>query len=68
MNGPLSSSKRTKHIKAKYYLAKDYSDKGDIKFSYLPTDKMWIDMHTKPKQGTPFPYRQGQVDELSDQL
>ena len=54
MNGPLSSSKRTKHIKAKHYLAKNYSDKGDIKFSYLPTDKMWIDMHTKPKQGTPF--------------
>ena len=54
VNGPLSSSKRTKHIKAKYYLAKDYSDRGEIKFSYLPTDKMWIDMHTKPKQGTPF--------------
>ena len=54
VNGRLSGSKRTKHIKAKYYLAKDYSDRGEIKFSYLPTDKMWIDMHTKPKQGTPF--------------
>ena len=37
VNGRLSGSKRTKHIKAKYYLAKDYSDRGEIKFSYLPT-------------------------------
>ena len=29
-NGRMSSSKRTKHIKAKYFLIKDYYDSGEI--------------------------------------
>ena len=54
INGPLSSSKRTKHIKAKFFLAKDKIEDGDVELEYCPTEAMWIDMHTKPKQGTPF--------------
>ena len=27
---------------------------GDIEVKHMPTDKMWIDCHTKPKQGRPW--------------
>ena len=54
INGPLSSSKQTKHIKAKFFLTKDKLEDGDVKLEYFPTELMWIDMYTKPKQGTPF--------------
>ena len=43
-----------KHIKAKYFLAEDKFDKGNIDFKKCHTSKMWVDMNTKPKQGTPF--------------
>jgi hypothetical protein len=29
-NGQMSSSKRTKHINAKYFLIKDYYDAGEV--------------------------------------
>ena len=54
MNLPLSSLKRTKHIKAKFFLTKDKIEDGDVELEYCPTELMWIDMHTKLKQGTPF--------------
>jgi hypothetical protein len=50
-NGRVSSSKRTKHIKAKYFLIKDYYDSGEIDLCYCPTDVMWADVLTKPLQG-----------------
>ena len=53
-NGPLTSSKQTKHIKAKFFLTKDKIKDGDVELEYCPTELMWIDVHTKPKQGTPF--------------
>jgi hypothetical protein len=39
-NGRVSSSKRTKHIKAKYFLIKDYYYSGEIDLCYCPTDVM----------------------------
>ena len=27
---------------------------GDIEVKHMPTDKMWIDCRTKPKQGRPW--------------
>ena len=54
INGPASSSKRTKHIKRKYFLIADNVARGDIEIRHKPTDKMWIDCHTKPKQGAPW--------------
>ena len=54
VNGKRSSTPRTRHIKAKYFLAKDKFDQGDIDFKKCHTSKMWVDMNTKPKQGTPF--------------
>jgi len=53
-NGRVSSSKRTKHIKAKYFLIKDYYDAGEIDLRYCPTDSMWADVLTKPLQGQKF--------------
>ena len=54
INGALSSSGRTKHIKARYYYITDKIEDGDIEVKYCPTDKMRVYMLTKPKQGTPF--------------
>ena len=53
-NGRWSSSKRTKHIKVKYFLIKDYYDSGEIDLRYCPTDVMWADVLTKPLQGQKF--------------
>ncbi len=43
-----------KHIKAKYFLIKDYYDSGEIDLRYCPTDVMWADILTKPLQGQKF--------------
>ncbi len=50
----MSSSQRTKHIKAKYFLVKDYYDAGVINVKFCPTDQMWADVLTKPLQGQKF--------------
>ena len=43
-----------KHIKAKYFLIKDYYDAGEIDVKFCPTEEMWADMLTKPLQGQKF--------------
>ena len=53
-NGRISSSKRTKHIKAKYFFIKDCYDAGEIHVKFCPTDEMWADVLTKPLQGQKF--------------
>jgi hypothetical protein len=53
-NGRISSLKRTKHIKAKYFLIKDYYYSGEIDLRYCPTNVMWADVLTKPLQGQKF--------------
>ena len=60
-NGRASSSKRTKHIKVKYYLIKDKVDQGEITIEHCPTEQMWTDINTKPKQGAVFRAFRGQV-------
>ena len=47
-NGKAGSSKRTKHIKAKYFFIKHYYDTGEINLRYCPTEHMWADVLTKP--------------------
>ena len=54
VNGRLSSTKRTKHIHARYFLIKDHVDRGEIEPRHCPTHMMWCDMQTKPKQGKAF--------------
>ena len=53
-NGNISSGKRTKHIKAKYFFIADKVADGDVKIRHIPTTSMWADMNTKPKQGLPY--------------
>jgi len=48
------SSKQTKHIKAKYFLIKDYYDAGEIDVKFCPTDEIWANVLTKPLQGRKF--------------
>jgi hypothetical protein len=53
-NGRVSSSKHTTHIKAKYFLIKDYYDAEEIDIKFCPTDEMWADILTKPLQEQKF--------------
>ena len=60
-NGKFSSSKRTRHIKIKYYHMKEKKDDGEIRFEHCPTEQMWADINTKPKQGSVFREFRGHV-------
>ena len=53
-NGYVSSSKRTKHIKAKYFFVRHYHNSGEVDLQYCPTEHMWADVLTKPLQGAKF--------------
>ena len=53
-NGKNSSSKRTKHIKVRYFFIQDKIDQGEIKVKYCLTDQMWSDILTKPLLGQQF--------------
>jgi hypothetical protein len=53
-NRRMSSGKRMKHIKAKFFFIKDRVDKGEIKVMDCPTKEMWADVLTKPLQGMAF--------------
>lgn len=53
-NGKSSSSKRTKHIRIQYFFIQDKVDQQEISIEHHPTDQMWIDINTKPKQGLQF--------------
>jgi hypothetical protein len=41
VNGTFLSSKRTKHIKARYFFIKDKIEEGKVEIRYCPTKKMW---------------------------
>ena len=49
-NGVLSSSKRTKHIHARYFFIADKVATGQVEIQYCPTEMMWADVLNKPKQ------------------
>ncbi len=53
-NGYVSSSKRSQHIKAKYFFVKHYHRSKEVTLTYCPTDTMWADVLTKPLQGSKF--------------
>jgi hypothetical protein len=50
----MSSGKKTKHIKAKFFFIKDRVDDGEIKVIDCPTEEMWADIMMKPLQGMAF--------------
>jgi hypothetical protein len=62
-NGRASSSKQTKHdITVKYYfLIKDKVDLEELTIEHCPSDEMWTDINTKPKQGAVFQVFRGHV-------
>ena len=52
----MSSSKKTKHIRHRFFLIKDRVESGDVEiaYAYEPIGSMWSDILTKPKQGSVF--------------
>jgi hypothetical protein len=54
VNGTFSSSKRTKHIKARYFFIKNKIEEGEVEIRYCPTKKMWSNVLNKLKQGALF--------------
>jgi hypothetical protein len=53
-NERMSSGKKTKHIKSKFFFIKDIVDNGEIKVIDCLTKEMWADVMTKPLQGMAF--------------
>ena len=47
-NRKFSSSRKTKHIKAKFFFIKDKVDSGEVKIVDFPAGVMWADVLTKP--------------------
>ena len=43
-NGRSSSSKRTKHIKSRYFFIQDKIADGDLEVDHCPTERMWADV------------------------
>jgi hypothetical protein len=54
INGYVSSSKRTKHIKAKYFFVHHFHNNHELDLQYCPTEQMWADIITKPLQDPKF--------------
>ena len=54
LHGKLSSGKRTKHIKMKFFYIRDKVEQGDVIIKHKITEDMWCDILTKPKQGKSF--------------
>ena len=50
----LSCTKRTKHIKNRYFMIKDKIGRGEVTIQYCPTGDMWADINTKALQGSLF--------------
>jgi hypothetical protein len=53
-NGRMSSGKKTKHNKAKFFFIKDRIDDGEMKVIDCPTGRIWADVMMKPLQGMAF--------------
>ena len=50
-NGKLSSSRRTKHLKIRYFFVTDKINDGELTVEYCPSSKMIAAFFTKPLQG-----------------
>ena len=60
-NGKASSLKRTKNIKVKYYFIKNKVNQGEVTIEHCPTEQMWTNINTKPKQGLVYHVFRGNV-------
>jgi hypothetical protein len=50
----------------KYFLAKDYLERREIRLEYMPTDQMVADFFTKPLQGKQFIKHRASIMNLDD--
>ena len=50
-NGKFSRSRKTRHIKAKFFFIKDKVDSEEVKIVDCPAGVMWANVITKPLQG-----------------
>jgi hypothetical protein len=53
-NGQRSSTKRTRHLKIRYFFVTDKIKSKEMSVEYCPTGDMWADVFTKPLQGAAF--------------
>ena len=53
-NGKFSSSRKTKHIRAKFFFIKDKIDREEVKIVDCPAGVMWVDVLKNPLLGTAF--------------
>ena len=53
-NGRFSCTKRTKHIKNRYFMIKNKLGRGEVIIQYCPTGDMWTGINTKALQGSLF--------------
>ncbi len=53
-NGQRSSTKRTRHLKIRYFFVTDKIKSKEMSMEYCPTGDMWADVFTKPLQGAAF--------------
>ena len=53
-NGKRSSTKRTRHLKIRYFFVTDKIKSKEMSVEYCPTGDMWADVFTKPLQGASF--------------
>ena len=65
-NGKASSSKRTRHMKIRYFFVKDQIDSKEIRVEYCPTKRMLGDFFTKPTQGRLFQWQRDQIMGLDE--
>ena len=54
INGIMSSSQRTRHIKIRYFFIEDRLKAGDVEVRHWPINLMIADFLTKPLQGSKF--------------
>jgi hypothetical protein len=66
VNGSALSSKRTKNIKCRYFFIRDKIANGDVEVRYCPTETMWADVLTKPKQSGPFCLDRSQLMNITE--
>ena len=66
-NGKKSITKRTKHIRVRYFFIKDRVSSGDIKLEHFPTEEMLADHFTKPLQGSLFCKFRGEIMNIPEE-
>ena len=52
--GKFSSSKRTKHIKARFFRVQNRVEDRELRVQHYTAEEIWANMLTKPKQGAAF--------------